>query len=41
LACTSSITARQLALKEPAAIFFTRKLHYDHGHCTMVISVSR
>src|ERR1700723_597805 len=32
LACTSSITARQLALKEPAAIFLTRKLHYDHGH---------
>src|SRR5271157_4281862 len=36
LACTSSMTARQWILKEPAAIFFIRKL-LNHSHYTMVV----
>src|SRR5437660_11003995 len=36
LACTSSITARQWILKEPAAIFFIPNL-LDHGHYTIVL----
>src|ERR1019366_1702752 len=32
------MTARQWTLKEPAAIFFIRKLH-NHGHYTMVVIV--
>jgi hypothetical protein len=35
------MTARQFALKAPAAIFFILKLLYSYGHCTMVISVSQ
>src|SRR6267154_2544803 len=35
-ACTSSMTARQCILKEPAAIFFILELR-DHSHYTMVI----
>src|SRR6202007_3097596 len=33
------MTARQFALKAPAAIFFILKLLRSYGHCTMVISV--
>src|SRR5260370_41844174 len=33
------MTARQFALKAPAAIFFILKPLYNYGHCTMVISV--
>src|SRR5258708_18947543 len=35
-ACTSSMTARQCILKEPAAILFILELR-DHSHYTMVI----
>src|ERR1700687_5676713 len=31
------MTARQFALKTPAAIFFIQRLLYGYGHCTMVI----
>jgi len=34
------MTARQFALKAPAAIFFILKLLYNYGLCTMVIFVS-
>jgi hypothetical protein len=32
------MTARQFVLKEPAAIFFIRKLQYNYGDSTMVIA---
>jgi hypothetical protein len=35
------MTARQFALKAPAAIFFILKLLYGYGHCTMVMSVHK
>src|SRR5438445_12786484 len=35
------MTARQLALKEPAAIFFIPQLLNSHGHYTMVIFCCR